>query len=106
MNNQEFVNVVASKLNLSKKDSKELVDTVFDTVFESLVEHGVAPLGNNGKLVVKERAGRKGYNPKLLKELKEQGVPEEEAKQQAEIYIEAAKVPSYKPSKKIKAELN
>jgi len=106
MNNQELGNVLASNYELSKKEGKELVEFIFDTLFDSLVENGEVSLGKLGKLITKERAGRKGYNPKLLKELKEKGVPEEEAKRQAEIYIEAAKVPSYKPSKKIKAELN
>ncbi|MGD6876790.1 HU family DNA-binding protein [Bacillus infantis] len=106
MKKAEFVKFAAERLETTGKEATETLSKVFSIVEEALVEFGEVPVGDLGKLTVAERAARKGVNPKLLKELKEQGVSDEDAKRQAEVDIQASRVPKYKPSKAIKTKLN
>ncbi|PGZ96963.1 transcriptional regulator [Bacillus pseudomycoides] len=87
---------------ISSKEAEILVDTVLDSIIDLTVEHEKLKLAKFGDFEIRERAARKGYNPKLLKELKEQGLSDEEAKLQAQIDIEASKTPAFKPAKAFK----
>ncbi|MCM3274370.1 HU family DNA-binding protein, partial [Paenibacillus elgii] len=58
-----------------------------------------------GNFEVRERAARDGVNPKLLAELKKQGVDEETARKQAYVPIAETRVPAFKASDKFKEAL-
>lgn len=95
--------LLASKeIELNKKDTTTVVDTVIDSIIGLTGEAGKLQLVGFGSFEVKERSARKGYNPKLLQELKAQGVPEEQAKAQTEIEIEASKSVGFKVGKAFK----
>lgn len=88
------------KINL--KEARAILDDVL-YVYEGYFEQGLdVPFGKFGNFALRERAARKGYNPKLLKDLKEQGVSDEEAKKQAEIDIDASNSYAFKPLKALK----
>lgn len=52
---QELVEAVALKMNVTKKDALEIVNTVTEIVADAIVKDGEAVLPNVGKFVVKER---------------------------------------------------
>lgn len=92
------------KLTLPQADAvAQVVANVYATI---LLEGKKAPIGDLGYLEPRERSGRKGLNPSLLKELKAQGVSEEDAKKQAEIDIAESTSVGFKPTKGFKEELN
>jgi DNA-binding protein HU-beta len=86
MNKQGLIAKVAEKAELTKKESAKLVDAVFESVLEGLLEDGEAVLGDLGKLQVVKRAARKARNPLTNEEIL---VPEKNA-------------PKFKPSKHLK----
>ena len=88
------------------KEAKPFIEDVIFAIEVALLDGYEVPLGKLGHLQVKERAARKGLNPTLLKELKEQGLSVEDAKRKAEIDIEASKNVGFKIGKHLKEKLN
>ena len=77
---------LAAKTGMTKKDAKEAVDFVFDSMTKAMKKGGTVDLNGFGKFTVKKRAARNGINP-LTKE---------------KIKIKACKVPAFKASKTLK----
>lgn len=102
MNKKGLAVEVAAKTGLSKKDVEAIHEATFEVISEVLAEGGTVDIFGHGKYEVRERAARKGYNPKLLKELKEQGLSDADAKAQAQVDIAASKNVGFKPAKKLK----
>lgn len=102
MNKTDMINAVVGKTGLSKKDVTTAIEATLEAITEALASGEKVQLVGFGSFEVRERAARDGYNPKLLDELKKQGVPEEQAKEQAKIRIESSKVPAFKPAKGLK----
>ncbi|WP_054949597.1 HU family DNA-binding protein [Numidum massiliense] len=86
MNKSELITHVAEKCNLTKKDATQAVDVVFDSIAEALKAGEKVQLFGFGNFEVRERAARKGRNPKTGEE----------------IDIAASKVPAFKPGKALK----
>lgn len=63
MNKTELISKVAGKTGETKKDSKIVVDAVFETIQEELASHNDVSILGFGSFKVKERAARKGRNP-------------------------------------------
>ena len=63
LNKKGLVEVVATKLEMTKKDAAVVVDTVFETITSSLVEGNKVDISGFGKFEVKTRASRTGINP-------------------------------------------
>lgn len=108
-NKQDLVQLVEEVLEgqefkTSKKEATLIVDTVLESIIE-LTKKGKLSLFGFGTFDVRERVARKGYNPKLLQELKAKGLPEEQAKAQAQIDIDASKAPAFKPAKAFKEKI-
>lgn len=91
----------AKGIKVKATEGKEIVDAFVDVIFERVNNGEVVKLGAYADLVPKTRSARKGHNPKLLKDLKDQGVPEQEAKKQAEIDIAEKRVVGLKSHKKL-----
>ena len=91
MKRSELVEQVKVKANLaSKKEAERAIDAVFDTIKEALVAGDKLQLIGFGTFEVKERAARRGRNPRT-----------------GEIIdIPASKHPSFKPGKTFKDEVN
>lgn len=90
MNKTDFVNMVADKAGVSKKDTKIMVDAVFSAVSEVLGEGDSVNLTPFGKFEVVTRAARTGRNPQTGESLE---IPEKKAVK-------------FKPSKGLKEYVN
>lgn len=64
MTKSELISVVAEKTELTKKDSEKAVNAVLDAVTEALAEGERVSLVGFGSFEVKDRAARRGINPR------------------------------------------
>ena len=85
-NKQDLIAKVAETAELSKKQAALVVNTVFETISESLSNGEKVQIIGFGSFDVRERAERKGRNPQTGKEL----------------VIPASKVPGFKAGKALK----
>ena len=102
MNKAELITAVVTTTGYQKKDVEAVVSSVFGEISKGLREGKKVKIVDFGTFEVRERSARSGVNPKLLKELKEQGIGPEEAKKQAAIMINAFNAPAFKPAKALK----
>ena len=63
MTKQEFVDQVADRAGLSKKDAADAVDAFLDTVEDALKRGSDVSFSGFGKFSVSERSAREGRNP-------------------------------------------
>ncbi len=63
MNKAEFIDAVAAKAGLSKKDAKNAVDAVLDTITESLIKKESVSFIGFGTFTVADRAERTAKVP-------------------------------------------
>ena len=85
MNKKEMIERLAQKTDMTKTDSQKALEGVLDVVFEELRSGNSVSLTGFGTFTVAERKPRTGRNPQTG----------------AEINIPAAKVPKFKPGKKL-----
>lgn len=90
MNKTDLVNKIAEKSGLTKKDSEKALNSIIEGVEEALVNSDKVQLVGFGSFEVKQRAARKGRNPKTMEEI---DIPE-------------SKVPTFKAGKDLKERLN
>ncbi len=64
MNKQALIDFVASKAGLTKKDSGQVVDAVFDGIIEGLKANKEARFVGFGSFNVQATPARKGRNPR------------------------------------------
>lgn len=83
---QELVATLADKAGLSKKQANEVLDTLLETIKTALSKGDRIMLTGFGTFEVRNRAARKGINPKTL----------------APIQLPASKVPAFKAGKALK----
>ena len=63
MTKQEFVDQVADRAGLSKKDAAEAVDAFLNTVEDALKRGSDVSFSGFGKFSVSQRSAREGRNP-------------------------------------------
>lgn len=63
MTKQEFVDQVADRAGLSKKDAGDAVDAFLDTVEDALKRGSEVSFSGFGKFSVSQRSAREGRNP-------------------------------------------
>ena len=85
-NKQDLIAKVAETAELNKKQAALVVNTVFETISESLSKGEKVQIIGFGSFDVRERAERKGRNPQTG----------------AELVIPASKVPGFKAGKALK----
>lgn len=91
MTKSELIEMVAGRVdNFSKKDVEVIVDTLFNSMSESLARGEKVEIRGFGSFKIKHRDGRQGRNPKSGEN----------------IYIEAKKVPFFKAGKEIRERVN
>ena len=90
MNKTEFIAAVADKSGVSRRQADKAVASVVEVITEILLAGDKLQLPGFGTFCVNERAAREGRNPRTGEV----------------IQIPSAKVPSFKPSKVLKASLN
>ena len=64
MTKQEFVDKVADRANLSKRDAADAVDAFLDSITEVLRGGGEVAFTGFGKFTTQQRAARTGVNPR------------------------------------------
>ena len=90
MNKGELIKKVADEIDFSQKDVTTVYTALIDAITDALKAGDKVQLAGFGSFEVKERAERKGRNPKT----KEQ------------ITIPAAKYPAFSASKSLKESVN
>ena len=86
MTKSDLINSVAAKADVSKKDADKLVNAVLDSIVEALASGDKVQLVGFGTFEVRERAERKGRNPRTKED----------------IVIPASKLPVFKAGKGMK----
>jgi len=69
MTKVELVASIAEKTDMTKKDAEKALAAVLESVTEALVNGERVQLIGFGTFEVRERAARKGHNPKTGKEI-------------------------------------
>ena len=64
MTKQEFVEQVASKTNMSRREAADAVDAVLDSITETLKGGGEISFTGFGKFSTQHRKERQGVNPR------------------------------------------
>lgn len=90
MNKSELIDKIAVGADISKVAASRALDAMIASITQSLQEGDQITLVGFGTFVVRERAARNGRNPRTGKE----------------IDIPAAKVPGFRPGKKLKDAVN
>jgi len=90
MTKAELVEEVARAAELTRKDSEVIVETVFDSIIQSLHQGEKIELRGFGSFRVRSRGGRRGRNPKT-------GAP---------VDIPAKRIPYFRPGKELKELIN
>ena len=89
MTKADLVEKVAVQVNLTKKDTEVVIDTIFDSISQALAakNEGKVELRGFGSFRVRKRSARQGRNP-------QSGNP---------VQVPAKRVPYFKPGKELKA---
>ncbi len=87
MTKQEFVDRLANKSGLSRKDAAAAVDAFLDTITESLRGGEEVAFTGFGKFSTQNRAARQGVNPRNPSQ---------------RVYIPAASVPKFSAGSQLK----
>jgi DNA-binding protein HU-beta len=84
---QEFVDAIASKANLSRRDAGAAVDAVLETVTDTLKSGDSITFTGFGKFSTSQRAAREGVNPRDPSQ---------------KVHIPAARVPKFSAGSQLK----
>ena len=90
MTKGEFIDEVASRTGLSKKDAGSAVDAVLGTISDTLKKGGDVAFTGFGKFHVTRRAARQGVNPRTGER----------------VQIQAANVPKFSAGSQLKKAVN
>ena len=91
MNKSELIEAIASDANVSKADAGRALDAFIKNVTSTLAKRGNVAISGFGSFQTRDRAARKGINPRNPSET---------------INIPAATVPAFKPGKQLKEAVN
>jgi integration host factor subunit beta len=86
----ELIEVLARKANLTKKKSEELVNTIFDAFFQSMVKGDRIEIRGFGSWFVKNYKSYVGRNPKTG----------------ADVFVPEKKLPFFKVGKELKKRID
>ena len=90
MTKADIVERIHQKIGFSKKESAEMVETVFSILKSTLEEGEKIKIAGFGNFVVKQKADRRGRNPQTGET----------------ITIDARRILTFKPSQVLKSAIN
>jgi len=90
MTKADIVELIHERIGFSKKESSEIVETVFEIIKETLEKGDKIKIAGFGNFVVKGKSSRRGRNPQTGDEIE----------------ISARRVLTFKPSQILKNALN
>jgi DNA-binding protein HU-beta len=86
MNKTELIKAVSEKAEITQKDAARVLETMLETITNTLANEDKVQIIGFGTFEVRERSARKGRNPQTGEELE----------------IPASKAPAFKPGKELK----
>ena len=90
MTKADLIDEVSRAVEMSRKDSEVIVETVFDSIVKTLRSGDKIEIRGFGSFRTRERKSRVGRNPKTG----------------ARVEVPAKKIPFFKPSKELKDVVN
>src|SRR6058998_571614 len=90
MTKAELIEEVARAVEMTRKDSEQIVDTIFDSIVHALRSGDKIEIRGFGSFRTRKRQPRIGRNPKTG----------------AKVDVPAKKIPYFKPSKELKDVVN
>ena len=90
MNKASLIDVISQKAGISKKQAEDVVDTITQTITETIKAGGEVTIAGFGAFSARRRAGRVGVNPRNPSE---------------KIDIPSVVVPKFKAGKNLKEAL-
>ena len=90
MTKADLVEIVYEKVGLSKKESQDIVEAIFDTIKANLETGEKIKISGFGNFILRDKRPRKGRNPQTGDD----------------IQISARRVLTFRPSQILKAYLN
>lgn len=90
MTKADLIENVYLKTGFSKKESAEIVETVFDLIKSTLEQGEKIKIAGFGNFVVKEKSTRRGRNPQTGEEIE----------------ISSRRILTFKPSQVLKSSIN
>lgn len=90
MNKQEFIDQLAKKANLPKKDARAAVDTALDLIVQQVKTQGKVSLTGFGTFEAREQKATQRINPQTGKKMN----------------VAAKRVPKFRPGKGFKEAVN
>ena len=90
MTKAELVDEVSRNSDLNKKDAEVIIQTVLDSIVDSLKGGEKVELRGFGSFRLRSRASRQGRNPKTGEK----------------VFVPAKRVPYFKPGKELKTLIN
>ncbi len=90
MTKADLVEIVYEKVGLSKKESQDIVEAIFDTIKSSLESGEKIKISGFGNFILRDKRPRKGRNPQTGDD----------------IQITARRVLTFRPSQILKAYIN
>ncbi|MCX7914223.1 MAG: integration host factor subunit alpha [Thermodesulfovibrionales bacterium] len=69
MTKVDLISVLYEKVGLPKKEAQEIVETLFETIKETLIIGETIKISGFGTFYVRKKGARKGRNPKTLQEV-------------------------------------
>lgn len=90
MTKADLIEAVYEKIGMSKKESAELVEMIFDAMKETLAKGEKIKISGFGNFVIREKRARMGRNPQTGESME----------------ISARKVLTFRPSQVLKSDLN
>lgn len=70
MTKSEFIEIVAERMNIPKSQAYDVVNVVFDTMKDALIEEDRIELRGFGSFSIREYESRQGRNPKTGEKVK------------------------------------
>lgn len=64
MNKSDMITILAEKKNVTVKVSEEIINTIFNSMTDTMIAGGKIEIRGFGSFVIKEYAGYSGRNPK------------------------------------------
>jgi len=90
MTKKDLIDLLARKIEgLSRKEAEAVLNTVFDSMADSLAEGEKIEIRGFGSFTVRERKAREGRNPRTGEK----------------VQVPARKVPAFKPGKELKKKV-
>lgn len=90
MTKAELIEEVARAIDVTRKDSEAVIETIFDSIIDSLRKGDKVEIRGFGSFRIRQRESRTGRNPKTGEKVE----------------VPARKIPYFKPSKDLKDNLN